>query len=91
MPKLRDAEYQEGRDMGLGLKQTELRPCTAEFFVDWLIEYKGLDASQKDNVVSNLKRDYERVRLQGALDYASTLKPVTLNFSLLHLFGRRRG
>ena len=64
---------------------TGTRPLTAEYFVDWLIEYKGLNKAHRDNVISNLKNDYARVELQGALKQSMTHPPVIVQFSI---FGR---
>jgi hypothetical protein len=77
MPKLRDAQYQE-KVPGLAVDLPELHPCTAEFFVDWLIKYKGLPAETRDNVILNLKRDYERVELRGSMKQAMAHPPITL-------------
>lgn len=96
MPKLREAEYQE-KVPGLAVDLPELRPCTAEFFVDWLIEYKGLNPDTRENVISNLKRDYDRVELRGAMKQAMAHPPLTMPVTMpsipltvqLSLFGKK--
>lgn len=97
MPKLRDAEYQE-KVPGLVVDMPELRPCTAEFFVDWLIEYKDLNPDHRANVISNLKRDYERVEMRGAMKQAMAHPPITMPVTMpapsvtvqFSLFGRKK-
>jgi len=85
-PKLREAEYQQVVDLAVDLPHG-VKPCTAEYFVDWLIEYHGLPEEAREVAISNLKRDYERVELQGALKQAMKTPPITLNPSL---FGRSK-
>lgn len=82
---MRSPEHQKGIDLAVDLP-TCIRPLTAECFVDWLIEYKGLPADARDNVISNLKRDYQLVELQGALKQSMVNPTVTVHFSL---FGKR--
>lgn len=79
-------EYQQAVDLAVNLPEAE-RPLTAEYFVDWLIEYKGLPPEARENVVSNLKRDYQRVELQGALKQAMAHPQVVVGFSL---FGAKK-
>ena len=75
-----EPKYQKTVDLAVDIP--EVHPLTAEFFVEWLIVYKGLPEDQRDNVVSNLKRDYQRVELQGALKQAMLHPQVSVNFSL---------
>lgn len=79
-------EYQDAIERGVEVPQG-LRPLTAESFVDWLIEYKSLDPRHKDNVISNLKQDYQRVKLQGALEQSLLHPQVIVEFSI---FGKGR-
>ena len=72
-----EPDYQPTVDLAVDLPQG-VRPLTAEYFVDWLIEYKGLSPDMRDNVISNLKNDYQRVELQGALKQAMAHPPITL-------------
>lgn len=76
-----EPDYQPIVNLAIDLPEG-LRPLTAEYFVDWLIEYKGLPAETRQNVISNLKRDYDRVELQGALKQSMAHSPVQVNFSL---------
>lgn len=80
-----DPDYQPTVDLAVDLPHG-VRPLTAEYFVDWLIEYKGLPKEVRDNVISNLKGDYAKVELQGALKQAMAHTPVVVQFSL---FGRK--
>lgn len=71
---LGEPEYQPDT-VGVGVELDKgIRPLTAEFFVTWLIEYHGLPEKARQTVVRNLKRDYARVELQGALKYAAKLQ-----------------
>jgi len=45
-----------------------IRDMTPAEFVDWLIEYKGLNPQCRDNVESNLREQYKWHRIQGRLD-----------------------
>lgn len=80
-------QFQEVQELGVELPN-DARPLTAEYFVDWLIEYKGLDPEHRDNVISNLKRDYQRVELQGALKQAM-LHPQVVVHNHFSLFRRK--
>jgi len=46
----------------------QIRDLTAEEMVDWLIEFKGLEKSGRDNVISNLNEQFKWHRLNGRLD-----------------------
>lgn len=81
-----EADYQSTVDLAVDLP-SGVRPLTAEYFVDWLIEYKGLSPDMRDNVISNLKSDYARVELQGALKQAMSRPQVVVQFSL---FGSKK-
>lgn len=83
-----EPEYQQAVGLAVDLPEAE-RPLTAEYFVDWLIEYKGLDPAHRDNVVSNLKRDYQRVELQGALKQSMSRPQVQVQFSIFGGFKRK--
>jgi hypothetical protein len=61
------------------------RAMSAEKFVDWLIEYKGMDEGSRDNVVMNLREQFKWHRLQGRCDR----RPFLL--VLAELFGMRQG
>lgn len=88
MSKLGDPQYQPSLvDVAVNIPEG-MRPLTAEYFVDWLIECKGLDPKMRENVISNLKRDYERVELQGALKQA-VAHPQVVVHNHLSLFGRK--
>jgi hypothetical protein len=50
---LREPEYQQVVDLAVDLPHG-VRPCAAEYFVDWLIQYKGLPEEARENVISNL-------------------------------------
>lgn len=84
---LRDTEYQPTVDLAVDLPHG-VRPITAEYFVDWLIEYKGLPLDARDNVISNLKSDYARIELQGALKQAMA-KPQVVVHNHFSLFGKK--
>lgn len=72
---MKEPEYQE-LDLDLPL---DVRPLTAEFFVNWLIECHGLPESSRETVISNLKRDYQRMKLAGALEQAMKHPQVVVN------------
>lgn len=76
-----EPEYQKVVDIAVDLPHG-VRPLTAEYFVDWLIEYKGLPEETRANVISNLKGDYQKIELQGALKQAMMHPQVVVNFSL---------
>ena len=82
-----DPEYQKGIDLAVDLP-SGVRPLIAEYFVDWLITYKGLPANARENVITNLKSDYQRVELQGALKQSLAHPQVIVRFSI---FGSRGG
>lgn len=82
-----EPKYQATIDLAVDLPSS-IRPLTAEYFVDWLIEYKGLSPDVRDNVISNLKNDYQRVEMQGALKQAMTHPPVVVS-NYFSLFGRK--
>ncbi|MES2685716.1 MAG: hypothetical protein V4706_02780 [Pseudomonadota bacterium] len=46
-----------------------VKDLSAEETVDWLIEYKGLPESSRENVVTNLKGNLNAHRLRGRLDH----------------------
>lgn len=83
---MKSPEYQETVKLPVDLP-SGIRALTAECFVDWLIEYKGLPEYSRENVIDNLKRDYQLVELQGALKQAMAQPKVSIDFSL---FGKSK-
>jgi hypothetical protein len=50
------------------------RVSTAEYFTDWLVKYKGLPESSRENVISNLKEAFTHWELKGRLDRSPVIQ-----------------